>query len=175
EDGVDLERALLGIAPGEPITVTVNREGAPLSLTLALAAFEGKTAAITRRPTGPAKNRPITIEDPVAARSWKLLGLKLSPVSDVELRQVRDKYNGGMKVVDVRGSSTAHQNGIRKGDILVGLHEFETKSLRDIDYIINKGSTDAKAMRFRVIRGREEVFGSLEVKPSIASGETTRR
>lgn len=177
EDGVDLERSLLGVRAGVPVPVIVNRAGSPLTLTLQLASYEGKIGSLARK-TGPAsRNRPVTIDDPVAARSWKMLGLKLSPASETEMWHVREKYTGGMKVTDVRGDSPAYQNGIRKGDILVGLHDFETKSLRDIDYIITKSTaaTQPKGLRYLVLRGREVRFGSLDMSVPVAVGEASRR
>ncbi|RPI77645.1 MAG: PDZ domain-containing protein [Planctomycetaceae bacterium] len=177
EDGVDLERSLLGVRVGEPVPVVVNRGGSPLTLSLRLAAYEGKIGSLARKSGATSRNRIVAIDDPVAVRSWKMLGLKLSPASDTELWHVREKYTGGMKVVDVRGDSPAFQNGIRKGDILVGLHEFETKSLRDIDYIITKSSAAAqpKGLRYLVVRGREVRFGSLDLSLPVAAGESTRR
>jgi serine protease Do len=177
EDGVDLERALLGRPAGDTVPVVVRRGTGNLSLQLKLAAFEGRIPGVARK-AAPATPRPraASPDDGIATRSWKHFGMKLAPASDIELKLVRDKYNGAMKIVDVRGDSPAHMNGIRKGDLLVGLHEFETKSLRDIDYIMSKANAlDAQQVRFRVIRGGDEIFGSLAVRSAIAAGETTRR
>jgi serine protease Do len=177
EDGVDLERALLGRPAGETVPVVVRRGTGNVSLQLKLAAFEGRIPGVARK-AAPATPRPraASPDDGIATRSWKHFGMKLAPASDIELKLVRDKYNGAMRIVDVRGDSPAHMNGIRKGDLLVGLHEFETKSLRDIDYIMSKANAlDAQQVRFRVIRGGDEIFGSLAVRSAIAAGETTRR
>ena len=173
EDGVDLERSLLQVSAGRPISVVVSRGGSPLSLNLAPAKYEGRTATVARRSLGSQKSRTVNLDDSVSNRSWRMLGLKLAPTSDVETRVVRERYNGGMRIIDVRGNSPAYQNGIRKGDILVGLHEFETKSLKDLEYILNKASNDASELRFRVLRGRDEVFGSLSLKAAAASDEST--
>jgi serine protease Do len=153
--------------------LVVNRGGSPLTLNLAPARFEARTASIARRPINSGKARSVNVDDSISGRSWRLLGLKLAPTTDVESRQVRERYNGGMRIVDVRGNSPAYQNGIRKGDILVGLHEFETKSLKDLEYILNKASNDSSQLRFRVLRGRDEVFGSLDMRASAASDETS--
>lgn len=173
EDGVDLERSLLQVPAGKSVPVVVTRGGSPLTLTLSPARFEGRTASIARRPINSGKTRAVIPEDSISGRSWRLLGLKLAPTTDVESRLVRERYNGGMRIVDVRGNSPAYQNGIRKGDILVGLHEFETKSLKDLEYILNKASNDSAQLRFRVLRGRDEVFGSLDMRASAASEETS--
>jgi len=79
------------------------------------------------------------VETPKApVMSVELLGLELKPVSRKELRKTNNRYNGGMKIVGVKSGGVAAEAGIRVGDILVGLHRWETVSRENVEYILAK-------------------------------------
>jgi serine protease Do len=172
-DAVDLERALLNVRPGEPLEVVVERKQESMRLPMQLARYAGRGTAPAANGTVVARAR-IGSSDTTQAKSWTLLGLRLVKAEQAELDHVKDRYSGGMKVLDVRPDSPAARKGIRKGDILVGLHEWETRSLRDIDWIINKSNLvpGAQPLRFYVVRGREVLFGSINVR-NVADGGAT--
>jgi serine protease Do len=68
-----------------------------------------------------------------------------------------------MRVVDVRSKSPAAEYGIKKGDILVGLHVWETIRPEDMSYILNQTSllNGGEPLKFYVIRGQEVLYGNL--------------
>ena len=122
---LDLERALLEAETGKPVAVTVERNKQPLELKLALAAIP------SRQP------------DPVD-RYWRSLGLKLEPVSEAELQGLGATYKGGLRVVEVRTDGPAAEQGIHSGDVLVGMHKWETLSLENVSYILNRPDLHAR-------------------------------
>jgi len=105
------------------------------------------------------RNRTRT-DDP----SWSMLGLQLAAVDPQRFRQYQTNYRGGLQVLAVRDDGPAKQQGIRRGDILVGMHTWSTVSLSDIDYILRQRELrEASPVKFYVIRGRETFFGYLPI------------
>jgi serine protease Do len=103
----------------------------------------------------------------VATRCWDVFGLKLEKASAAQLEPFRNRYRGGMRVMKVRSKSPAADYGIVEGDILVGLHVWETVRQEDINYILNQSNliSGNDPLKFYVIRrqeGRPEVlYGNL--------------
>jgi len=146
ERALDLERSLLGRNPKENIKVKVIRNKKPLTLQLALSQRSSK-------------REPGTHE-----RAWQLLGMRLIKVSASKVRQTNPRYRGGLKVVSVRPSSHAARQGIRQGDVLVGMHIWETISLENVSYIINrKDLKELQPLKFYVLRDDETLYGHLPV------------
>ncbi len=64
--------------------------------------------------------------------------------------------------------------GIHRNDILVGMHVWETVSLKNLAYVINrKDLSELQPLKFYILRGRETLYGYLPIteKPP----ETARR
>jgi serine protease Do len=161
---LDLERAFLDRALGDPVTVEVRRGQQTLTLDLALADSPVKLAA-----------PPVLAGDD--ARLWDVFGLNLSqePRSTFDRRSTR--YRGGMHVNSVRPNSPAAQEGIQPGDILVGMHKWETASDQDIQYIISRPNLEQIGqMKFYVLRGQNTLYGHINVaaKPGGANQATAR-
>ena len=162
-DKADLERAFLGHAPKAPIDVVVERSHENVKLTVALIRVDESKPSGARPAARPARPRVTPAKDPVAAKCWAILGLKLEKASPAELESFRNKYNGGMRVTAVRETSPAATYGIVEGDILVGLHQWETVRWEDINYILNQTSliSGREPLKFFVVRGQEVLYGNL--------------
>ncbi len=123
---LDLERALLDRGAGEAVTVEIRRGSQTFSMDLALA--ESQLRAVGAAPA----------TDAEASRAWEVLGLNLSQEPRATFEHRSTRYRGGMHVDGVRPNSPAAQEGILPGDILVGMHKWETASAQDIQYIISR-------------------------------------
>jgi serine protease Do len=67
---------------------------------------------------------------------WAKIGLKAAPVG-ANLVQVVDKQlRGGLWVSDLAPLGVAAKAGLLKGDILLGMHQWETVSLDNVTYVI---------------------------------------
>ncbi len=140
---LDIERALLGRKAGESVSVTVVRAGAAEQIDLPLAAM---------------RRDAISVED----RCWQEFGLRLQPVSAGKVQKVQSRYRGGLLVTEVRADGPASEQGIREGDILVGLHVWETIAPDNMAYILDKAQEEhLNPIKFYVLRGRETLFGHL--------------
>ena len=140
---LDIERALLGHKAGERIAVTVVRAGAEAHLDLPLASV---------------KREAVSVDE----RAWVELGVRLQPMAASKVQKLQNRYRGGLLVTAVREEGPAAEQGIREGDILVGLHVWETVAADNIAYILDKAQKEhLNPIKFYVLRGRETLFGHI--------------
>jgi serine protease Do len=169
-DAADLERALLGRHAGESVRVVVDRDGQKetLNLTLARVGEERRTPA---RETVPDAVLPQVAEaHSVTDVLWNRLGLRISPVSESDAALTGQPYRGGLRVVSVRGHSPASQSRLQEGDILVGLHVWETISPENVSYVLNHPQfPNFNPLKFYVLRGSDTLFGHFQVSATQTS------
>jgi len=155
-----LERAFLDRAVGEPVTMEVRRGGQTMTMELAL----------TESPV-----RPVATSAAVAGdegRVWEVFGLNLTQEPHSTFDRRTTKYRGGMHVNSVRPNSPAAQEGILPGDVLVGMHKWETASDQDIQYIISRPNLDQLGkLKFYVLRGQSTLYGNLNVASKAAGAD----
>ena len=141
----DFERALLERRSGEEVMLSVRREGKQLEMPLVLA----------KQPRLPDRN-----DDPI----WQVLGVRLQPIAPETFRRYRTKYRGGLLVREVRPGGAAARHNIRRGDVLLGMHVWETVSLANVSYIINRADIDKfDRIKFYILRDNETLYGHLQV------------
>jgi serine protease Do len=110
---LDVERALIGRKTGEEVAVSFRRGG--------------KTQELKLRLGESTKEAPLA-DDAV----WQTLGLRLQPVSAETFKKYNTRYRGGLRVRDVRAGSPAQTQGIRRGDVLLGMHVWETVTVENV-------------------------------------------
>jgi serine protease Do len=141
---LDLQRAFLERKPGDKIDLALKRSGESLSKSLTLA-----TQPETQKtPTGPI---------------WEMLGLELKPIPADDFKSTHQtRYRGGLAITAVRANSPAANQGIRSGDVLVGMHIWETISLDNVTYILNRPDfANLNPVKFFILRGDETLYGYL--------------
>jgi serine protease Do len=143
---IDFERALLGRPTGQPLAVSVRRDGQAQTLELVL-----PSASLAA--------------DEFEQRTWRTLGLKLAPATKEECQRSTSRYRGGMRVQAVRPDSPAGRQGIRAGDILVGMHVWETISKDNVQFVLNHDDFDSfQPIKFFILRGGETLYGFMQVR-----------
>jgi serine protease Do len=115
---IDLERALLDKGPESKATVALARGSAKESVSLS---FEQAVL------------KPLTPPE----TAWKRLGIRVGPVGADAVAKANPQLHGGLVVTEVAVGGTAATAGIQKGDILVGLHSWETLRVEDIAFVLN--------------------------------------
>ncbi len=147
---LDFQRAMLDRKPGQKIHMAVLRTGEPLTMKLTLGDVPETAKTSTDRP------------------AWDLLGVELKPIPADEFRKnYQSRYRGGLTVTAVRPNSPASNQGIVSGDVLVGMHIWETVSLENINYILKRSDfTTLSPVKFFILRGDETLFGYLQVAPA---------
>jgi serine protease Do len=79
-----------------------------------------------------------------------------------------------MHVDGVRPNSPAAQEGILPGDILVGMHKWETASSQDVQYIVSRPNLGQMGkLKFYVLRGQNTLYGHLDVAAKSDRADTT--
>jgi serine protease Do len=145
ERRLDLARAILDRSVGEEVELKIERAGQPMDISLVLAEAQG-------------------LRHTASDQVWDTLGLKLTSISNSAFRTFRSRYRGGLKVIAVRGESPAAQQGIRRGDVLVGMHKWETISHDNVAYILNSAEFKAtQPFKFYILRNGETLFGNMRV------------
>ncbi len=149
--GLDFHRAMLERRPGEKVRLAVRRGGDPLTIELTLA-------------------DPPQLQNTPSHPAWESLGLQLKPIPAKQFRQnYRTRYRGGLTVMAVRPDSPAANTGIRRGDVLVGMHVWETVSLQNVSYIIKRPDFHRlNPLKFYILRGEETLYGYLPIATKTA-------
>jgi serine protease Do len=142
---LDFERALLGHKPGDALPLMIQRNDQSVKVNLVLAAMPARPAA----------------EDDLA---WSVLGLRLSPIDANDFKQYNSRYHGGMMVDEVRPGSPAARQGLRHGDVLVGIHLFETLTIDNVNWILTRPDfADLDPVKFYILRGGETLYGHFSI------------
>ena len=115
---IDFERGLIDRAAGAKIPVKVKRSGVATDLEVSLQA---------------APKVPLGAGDAI----WKRLGMKVAPVGAESVAKANPQLRGGLQVTDVAAGGVAATAGIQKGDVLVGLHLWETLNLDNVTFVLN--------------------------------------
>jgi serine protease Do len=90
--------------------------------------------------------------------------MKLSPASREECQKHHANYRGGMRVLMTRSDGPAARQGIRDGDILVGMHFWETVSKDNVRYIMGREDIEQlQPLKFYILRGGETLYGHLQL------------
>ena len=106
---LDLQRGFLEHVAGDRVPLVVRRNGVEQKTELVLEAVRTGVAAAA------------AADDPV----WQRLGLRLRIAPADSVGHNNPQLHGGLSVIDVRADGPAGKAGIQRGDILVGLHQWE--------------------------------------------------
>jgi len=143
ESGLDFERALIDIKPGDKLAVKYRRGSDEKEIELA---FDPKLANAT------------VAQDPL----WKELGLRLTTTDNESITRLYAHLHGGMTVTEVQSQGPAAKAGIQPGDILVGLQNWETCNFDNVNYVLNhENFATFKPLQFHIIRKGQLHRGSI--------------
>ena len=88
----------------------------------------------------------------------------MQALSTAETKRESGKFRGGLRVVAIKSDGLAAGQGIRKDDILVGIHVWETVSPENLTYILKE--TDfgqEKSVLFYILRAGKTLAGNFTV------------
>jgi serine protease Do len=134
---LDIERGLLDVPPGQPTRVVIRRSGHDQTLPLGL--------------------KPLARVASATDQVWRLLGLRIIPVSPEYVVAASAKLRGGLYIQAVSPGSAAARAMIQKGDILVGMNagarHWETIRPDNILYILRQPEVaQSQTLQFYIIR-----------------------
>jgi serine protease Do len=141
---LDLERALLDSRAGDKVAVVVRRQGAEHRVEVTLQAAE--TGVL-----------------PSADLVWRKLGLRLRAIDAEVVSRINQQLHGGLAVTDVRADAPAGRAGIQRGDILVGLHQWEMLQLDNVLFVLQHPDlVSFNPLRFYIVRAGQVHRGWMQ-------------
>ena len=144
---LDLEFAMLDHQAGDELSITTSRTAGLESVSLQIAA-------------APASAK----WSDVAYQAWQVTGLRLAPLSGESLPRGAQRYRGGLEVTAVRPGSPAEREHIPAGDILVGMHVWETVSLENVGYVLKQPEFDNnRPVKCYIVRDDRTHFAYLPI------------
>jgi serine protease Do len=153
---LDLERGFLGHKQGEDVPLTIRRNDQSVKLNLALASLPSRAVE--------------------ADLAWDMLGVRLSPIAASQFKQMQSQssrlaaYKGGLTITEIRPDSPAARRFLRVGDVLVGMHIWETVTIENVNYILTRSDlADIEPMKFYIVRGKDTFYGHFDVAMKKAS------
>lgn len=149
---LDLERSLIGLKAGQVVDMEVHRGTVTQVVRVQLAASQTGTATVAN------------YNDPVQA-AYQVFGLRLTQLPAEHFQtNAQSRFKGGLKVVEVKPGSAAASEGVRYGDVLVGLHEWVTSSEADLEFVMKSPKIrNLEKVKFYILRNGETLFGHLPV------------
>ena len=141
---LDFQRAMLEHKPGDVLEVAIKRSNEQISASLKLA------------------DLPEPLKTPLQP-AWELLGLELRAIPAEEFKNLNQtRYRGGLSIIAVRPNSPAATQGLKVGDVLVGMHIWETISMENISYILKRPDFAALSpVKIYILHGEETFYGYL--------------
>jgi serine protease Do len=115
----DVERAVLDRRIGDKLAMVVRRKDKEQRLEMVLTSHERM-------------GQQRIANDMI----WARLGVRLVPVPIDQISQDNKQLHGGLAVTTIDNDGVAAKAGIRKGDILVGLHDWETVSVENVTFVL---------------------------------------
>jgi serine protease Do len=150
DDRLDFALALLDIPAGKPLQIGIERSGEQIDV-----------AMMTEDVHGARQN---SVDD----LAWKVLGVHAKPVADSTMRRLnsrmRTKYRGGLYITAVRPGSAADEQGITAGDVLLGIHGWQTSSMKDLAGILEHPDIQrGPRAKFYIVRREQTLFGHFQL------------
>ena len=139
---VNLYHFVIQASDGDSLNLTISRDGEQHHLSMDLIGIEKEEGLIT-------------------SRAWDEIGIRVKPVDFKSLGK-KSTYTGGLKITQVRSSSPATRQGLKTGDILLGMHKWETVNYENLSYVLNSEVFIAKKpVVFYIYRDQEFLYGEL--------------
>lgn len=135
---LELELALLDQRPGTTIDLGIARGSAKVVQTLAL-------------------QQATTVSDSSIARmAWEQIGVRVAPVPAQAVSGMGEDYQGGLRITEIRSGSPASKQRLQVGDVIVGVMEWQTASMADLQWILSSSSfRSASSPKYYVVRKRQ--------------------
>lgn len=147
--GIDVERGLMDRKAGESVTILVRRGDQDKSIKVALA-------------SGDRQVRPVAASDVI----WQKLGVQFAPIAGDSVSRVNSQLHGGLEITAITTGGVAAKAGLKKGDVLVGLHTWETVTVDNVNYVLNHPDLATfNPVPFFIVRGGQIRKGNLPMLP----------
>ncbi|QDT13744.1 trypsin-like peptidase domain-containing protein [Planctomycetes bacterium K23_9] len=150
DDRLDYSLALLNAAPGETIPLSIERDGKLMNLQMAT--------------TRAAKTYTGSFSD----LAWAVIGVRAKTVSPTAMKRLNTRmqtsHRGGLYITAVRPGSAAADQGIQVGDVMLGIHGWQTATLDDLQGILEHPDMQrGSRAKFYLVRREQTLFGHMQL------------
>jgi serine protease Do len=120
---LDVERAYLDLPAGTRLDVVARRAKEEVKVAVAVKSLGRTVPGVTVAAGGDAV--------------WRRLGVKVDAVAAETVSRVNKDLRGGLAITDVNPDSPAARAGFQRGDVLIGLHQWETITSDNVSFVLN--------------------------------------
>ena len=150
DDRLDYSLAMLSTRPGDSIPMSIVRGGKRLELDMA-------TKAVSNNFAGDISNL-----------AWDVIGVRAKSVSSSAIQRLntrmRTSYRGGLYITAVKPGSAADDQGIQVGDVLLGIHGWQTATIDDLQGILEHPDIQrGPRAKFYLVRREQTLFGHMQL------------
>lgn len=136
---LDTELCMLDRQTGDEVEIEIERDGRVQQRTLRL--------------VQPNSQRT---QEWLAKEAWEKLGVRLAIADKQEVQTSTDKFQGGLRVIEVRPGSPAAREKIIQGDIIVGILTWQTPTVEALAWILKSPEFNrATTAKFFVVRNNQ--------------------
>ncbi len=148
DDRLDFALAMLDSPLGQPLEISIERSGQRIDL-----------AMVSER---------VDTEQSIAELAWSVLGIQAQTVPESTMRRLNirmaTKYRGGLYITGIRPGSAADQLGVVSGDVLLGIHDWETTNMKDLAGILMHDDIQrGPKAKFVLARRGQTVVGHVQL------------
>jgi serine protease Do len=106
----------------------------------------------------PLRSAPATLDQNLAKTVWEQLGVRVVAVASNAVAGSGEDYQGGLRITEIRAGSPAAKQRLQVGDIIVGVMEWQTASMADLQWIISSPTfRAAPSAKYYVVRKRQQI------------------
>lgn len=155
EDSNVLRNKVAGTLPGNPIKLTIARDGAQQELTASLDEFSVETTAANPNDRSPDENG-------AAPQPGGRLGVTLQPVTaQIAVQLGLPADTKGLVVTEIDPNGAATEQGIARGDVILEINRKSVETADDVQSALN--SAGAKPILVLISRKGQTIY--LTVRP----------
>jgi len=142
---LELELALLEQRPGTSVELGIARGPNQVAHSLAL------TAA--RLPVNDLN---------ISRMVWEQIGIRVVPVPANAVSGTGEDYQGGLRITEIRAGSPAAKQRLMVGDVIVGVMEWQTVTMADLQWILASPAFRASpSSKYYVVRKRQQMMVAM--------------
>jgi serine protease Do len=149
DDAGDLTRKIGDLLPGVKITLSVWRAGKVIKLPLVLGERNAEKVAQGGQQAIP------------GAEGEDVLGLSVRPLTEAEIRALELKRAGGLLVLEMNESSSAAQNGLAVGDVILEANGKAVNSVMELRAVIEGDGKAKGVVMLLIMRQGKNVFRTV--------------
>ncbi|WP_297515672.1 Do family serine endopeptidase [uncultured Caulobacter sp.] len=163
----ELTREVAKARPGEPIKMSVIRDGKPRTVTVVSGTRPSERSLALNDDDQDQNGGGAPTPDKPATQRVEALGLTLSPIDPASRQTYKiDSEIKGLLITGVKGDSDAGEKGLAKGDVLANINGAAVASPADVNAAVAAAKKAGRSnVLAKIVRQNRPVFVPLKIAP----------